>query len=102
MFNDATPEMAELAAELQPEVGLEMAELAGEPLEIDVEMADLDREVETIGQALLANMEQLIAQQQQQIQMFAALSRQIQMAMLAPRRIVRDNKGRVVGSEVAV
>jgi hypothetical protein len=87
MFNEMMPEMAELAAE---------------PLDLGAEMAELDGGVETIGQALLANMEQLIAQQQQQIQMLAALSQQIQMAMLAPRRIVRDDKGRVVGSQVEV
>jgi hypothetical protein len=84
--------------EYQPE----MAELGGEPLDLGAEMAELDGGVETIGQALLANMEQLIAQQQQQLEMLAALAQQIQQAMLAPRRIVRDDKGRVIGSEVAI
>jgi hypothetical protein len=80
----------------------EMAELSAEPMGLDAELADLDSNVESVAQALLAGMDQMIAQQQQQIQMLAALSQQIQMAMLAPRRIVRDEKGRVVGSQVEV
>jgi hypothetical protein len=65
------------------------------------ELDELDASVETVAQTLLANMEQMIAQQQQQVQLLAALSQQIQAALMAPRRVVRDAKGRVVGSEIA-
>jgi hypothetical protein len=66
------------------------------------EELDVDTQIETVAQAMLASMDQMIAQQQQQLQMLAALSQQIQMAMTAPRRIVRDDKGRVIGSQVEV
>jgi hypothetical protein len=79
----------------------EMLDLASEPVDVAPEMAELDNNVETVAQALLFGMEQMIAQQQQQIQLLAALSQQIQAAMTAPRRIVRDAKGRVVGSQIA-
>jgi hypothetical protein len=101
LYNAQPAAMAEMDAE-PLDVEAELAELAREPFDQSAEMADLDTGVESIGQALLTNMEQLILQQQQQIEMLGALAQQIQMAMLAPRRIVRDDKGRVIGSQVEV
>lgn len=68
-----------------------------EPL--DAEFAELDDGLVNVAQALIDSMDQLIVLQQQQIQMLAALSQQMQAALLAPKRVVRDENGRVIGAE---
>lgn len=68
-----------------------------EPL--DAEFAELDDGLVNVAQTLIDSMDQLIELQRQQIQMMAALSQQIQVAMLAPKRVVRDAQGKVIGSE---
>lgn len=74
-------------------------EFAEESEPLDAEFAELDDGLVNVAEQLIANMDQLIALQQQQIQMMGLLSQQIQAAMLAPKRVVRDENGRVIGSE---
>ena len=54
-------------------------------------------EVDVAG-ALVEGMQQMVALQQQQIQVMALLAQQLQ-ALGAPKRVVRDESGRIVGVE---
>lgn len=67
--------------------------------QLDAELAELDDGLVSVAEQLLSGMDRLIALQQQQIQMIGMLSRQINSAMLAPKRVVRDENGRVIGAE---
>ena len=51
-----------------------------------------------LGQVMVQALQQLAQMQQQQMQMMAALAQQLQ-AMGAPKRVVRDAQGRIVGVE---
>ncbi len=52
-----------------------------------------------LGQVMVQALQQLAQMQQQQMQMMAMLAQQIEAAAMVRRRVVRDEAGRVVGSE---
>lgn len=55
-----------------------------------------------LGQVMVQALQQLAQMQQQQMQMMAALMQQIEAAAMVRRRVVRDEAGRVVGSEPVI
>ena len=63
----------------------------------DSQLEDDFIEVDVAG-ALVEGMQQMVALQQQQIQLMAALAQQL-AALGAPKRVVRDAQGRIVGVE---
>lgn len=75
-------------------------ELPEEVMPLDDEFSELDDGLVNVAEQLLSSMDQLIALQQQQIQMMAILSQQVQAFMAAPRRVIRDETGRVIGAQI--
>lgn len=57
-------------------------------------------ELSSAAQSIMDGISALIQLQQQQLQMMAVLAQQMQ-AVGAARRVVRDETGRVIGSELA-
>lgn len=55
-----------------------------------------------LGQVMVQALQQLAQMQQQQMQMMAMLAQQIEAAAMVRRRVVRDETGRVVGSEPVI
>lgn len=62
--------------------------------------ADPDEQLEGVAEAIIGRLDALVAMQQQQAQVLAVLAQQMQM-IGAARRVVRDETGRVIGSELA-
>lgn len=69
-----------------------------EPL--DAEFDELDGGLVNVAEQLLQSLDALIQLQQQQLAMIGMLSQQMQMFMTAPRRVIRDDAGRVIGATI--
>lgn len=55
-----------------------------------------------LGQVIVQALQQSAQMQQQMMQMMAMLAQQIEAAAMVRRRVVRDEAGRVVGSEPVI
>lgn len=67
---------------------------------LDDEYAELDDGLVNVADQLLTSIDALIQLQQQQIAMIGMLSQQMQSFMAAPRRVIRDETGRVIGAQI--
>jgi hypothetical protein len=69
-----------------------------QPIDGEIDLED-DGLVDA-AEAMMDMMRQMIDMQQQQIHVLAILSNQLQNFMTAPRRVVRDDTGRVIGATI--
>ena len=75
-------------------------EMPEEVMSLDDEYAELDDGLVNVAEQLLESITALIQLQQHQIKMMGMLSQQMHALMAAPRRVIRDETGRVIGAQI--
>lgn len=73
-----------------------------EPIAGEMAFGEVDAAEEQLvgaAEAIIERLDALIAQQQMQQQMLAMLAQQLQAGFTAKRVVLRDESGRVIGSE---